>query len=372
MIIRGGRNLYPYELEEAIGSLDGVRRGCVAVFGVPAAGEGTERWWWWRNAANGMARSARCWSARSRPGRSSCWARHRTISCWRRRTPCSRHRVARSGVPRRATPIWPAGWAAPGARRGANCCGWRLPAACKPWRAADAWCQAAMPGASPCCWCCRPPRAPAAAGDGLRWRGVAVLVRVFGRPLAAFVWMSGVTSVLVRAGRFCRQSRQLHRCLPVVGRVAASGPLRRQAGTLDKASARLAAWTPGHAIRRTLRCAPGRGGSATPRSGVNGGPAVVFRRGHIYAKGRLASVPTGRLPARRRKWLACHTGCAVRHPPGFARSDLVATARQGADCRLANPSWPRATGWSAALQLRDATRAVILRDCGEPDLDRGY
>ncbi len=43
MIIRGGRNLYPYELEEAIGSLEGVRRGCVAVFGVPAVGEGTER-----------------------------------------------------------------------------------------------------------------------------------------------------------------------------------------------------------------------------------------------------------------------------------------------------------------------------------------
>jgi acyl-CoA synthetase (AMP-forming)/AMP-acid ligase II len=35
MIIRGGRNLYPYELEVAVGGLPGVRRGCVAVFGVP-------------------------------------------------------------------------------------------------------------------------------------------------------------------------------------------------------------------------------------------------------------------------------------------------------------------------------------------------
>lgn len=33
MIIRGGRNLFPYELEEAVGDLDGIRKGCVAVFG---------------------------------------------------------------------------------------------------------------------------------------------------------------------------------------------------------------------------------------------------------------------------------------------------------------------------------------------------
>jgi len=42
-IIRGGRNLYPYELEEAVGRIPGVRRGCVAVFGVAAAGQGTEK-----------------------------------------------------------------------------------------------------------------------------------------------------------------------------------------------------------------------------------------------------------------------------------------------------------------------------------------
>ena len=32
MIIRGGRNIYPYELEDAVGDLDGIRKGCVAVF----------------------------------------------------------------------------------------------------------------------------------------------------------------------------------------------------------------------------------------------------------------------------------------------------------------------------------------------------
>lgn len=43
MIIRGGHNLYPYELEEAVGDLPGIRKGCVAVVGVPDAASGTEK-----------------------------------------------------------------------------------------------------------------------------------------------------------------------------------------------------------------------------------------------------------------------------------------------------------------------------------------
>jgi acyl carrier protein len=43
VIIRGGRNITPYELEEAIGDLPRIRRGCVAVFGSLDAANGTER-----------------------------------------------------------------------------------------------------------------------------------------------------------------------------------------------------------------------------------------------------------------------------------------------------------------------------------------
>ncbi len=42
-IIRGGRNLLPHALEDAIGGLPGVRKGCVAVFGVPDPAGATER-----------------------------------------------------------------------------------------------------------------------------------------------------------------------------------------------------------------------------------------------------------------------------------------------------------------------------------------
>jgi 1-acyl-sn-glycerol-3-phosphate acyltransferase len=43
VIIRAGRNLYPHELEETVGAIPGVRKGCVAVFGSPDPATGTER-----------------------------------------------------------------------------------------------------------------------------------------------------------------------------------------------------------------------------------------------------------------------------------------------------------------------------------------
>ncbi len=43
IIIRAGRNIYPYEVEEAAGDIPGVRKGCVAVFGSTDPDTGTER-----------------------------------------------------------------------------------------------------------------------------------------------------------------------------------------------------------------------------------------------------------------------------------------------------------------------------------------
>ena len=43
IIIRAGRNIYPAELEDAVGDLDGIRKGHVAVFGTLDTTSGTER-----------------------------------------------------------------------------------------------------------------------------------------------------------------------------------------------------------------------------------------------------------------------------------------------------------------------------------------
>ena len=43
LIIRGGRNIYPYELEQAVGEIPSIRKGCVAVFASDDPATGSER-----------------------------------------------------------------------------------------------------------------------------------------------------------------------------------------------------------------------------------------------------------------------------------------------------------------------------------------
>ncbi|MCW5747550.1 MAG: AMP-binding protein [Alphaproteobacteria bacterium] len=43
IVIRAGRHIYPEEIETAVGDVDAVRKGCVAVFGAPDPRAGTER-----------------------------------------------------------------------------------------------------------------------------------------------------------------------------------------------------------------------------------------------------------------------------------------------------------------------------------------
>jgi fatty-acyl-CoA synthase len=43
IIIKGGRNLYPHEIEELASRIDGIRKGCIVAFGLKDAGSGTEK-----------------------------------------------------------------------------------------------------------------------------------------------------------------------------------------------------------------------------------------------------------------------------------------------------------------------------------------
>ena len=43
VVIKGGRNIYPHEAEAVVAAIEGIRKGCIAVFGVRDAALGTER-----------------------------------------------------------------------------------------------------------------------------------------------------------------------------------------------------------------------------------------------------------------------------------------------------------------------------------------
>ena len=89
IVIRGGRNLYPQEIEEAVGAVDGVRKGCVAVFGSADAATGTERLVVLAEA-HAARRGDAGQAARRRVARGdrAPSASRPTRSCWRRRTRC--------------------------------------------------------------------------------------------------------------------------------------------------------------------------------------------------------------------------------------------------------------------------------------------
>jgi acyl-CoA synthetase (AMP-forming)/AMP-acid ligase II len=71
LVIRAGRHFFPYELEEAVSRLRGVRQGCVAVCGLPDEASGTDQ----LIVMVGDARD-RTRGARAHPGRNQrCHAR---------------------------------------------------------------------------------------------------------------------------------------------------------------------------------------------------------------------------------------------------------------------------------------------------------
>jgi len=43
IIIKGGRNLYPHEVEELAARIDGIRKGCIVAFGLTDEATGTEK-----------------------------------------------------------------------------------------------------------------------------------------------------------------------------------------------------------------------------------------------------------------------------------------------------------------------------------------
>ena len=103
LVIKGGRNIVPQEIEEAAAAVDGVRRGCVAAFGVPSAALGTESLVVVAETrADEPAERERLAAAVIRRVAEASTCR-RTRWCWSLRARCRRPRAARCGARRRAS-----------------------------------------------------------------------------------------------------------------------------------------------------------------------------------------------------------------------------------------------------------------------------
>ena len=121
LIKKAGRNLYPQEVEDIVGAIPGIRKGCVAAFGVHDPSVGTERLVVVaetrrprspRAGAPAGGGDGRAWWPR--------WACRRMSWSSPTRTPSSRRPAARCGAAPRAPPTCRASWVGRAARSPCN------------------------------------------------------------------------------------------------------------------------------------------------------------------------------------------------------------------------------------------------------------
>jgi len=373
IIIRAGRNIYPHELEEAVGNIPGIRKGCVAVFGSTDPVSGTERLVVLAETratdANTLERLRADVIAVSAdligtpPEEVALAPLHSVLktSSGKIRRAASREHYERGAISARPRALWwqlaRLAWTAllPELRRG--------------WRAAGATLYAGYAwllfwALAPAVWTTTAllPRpdwnwtiSRAAARLGLRLAGMPL--RVHDRenlPPGPCVlvanhasYLDGIVLVAALARRFS---------------FIAKGELR----------ARL--------IPRLYLTH--LGAEFVERFDLQRGVADARRLAQVARAGRaLAFFPEGtfeRMPGLAPFHMgafvaAAEAGVAVvpvtiRGTRSILRPDHWFPRRGTISVTIGRPILPGAADWTAALQLRDAARAEILRHCGEPDL----
>ena len=372
LIIRGGQHIHPYDLEEAAGALPGVRKGCVAVFGAADRATGTERIV--VVAETRATDSAARESLKKRIGELA---------------------LAHLGVP--ADDIVLAGvrvvlkTSSGKIRR----------AACRELY------ERGVLGAGP-----RPVALQLArlARDGALTALRGLGRRAAGWAYAAYAWAlflalaAGGAAVLVLLPR--RQGRRWARTVSRALVAASAIPVRiegaeRFAGALPAIvvanhssyadSIVLTALLPAElrfAAKRELAAVPGMG-ALLRRTGVRfverfdtyqaiqdareiaravacGESPVLFPEGTFTRAPGLGAFHLGAFVA------AAESGrpvvpVSLRGTRSVLRADSWVPRRHPVEVRVHAPVWPRGSGWSEALRLRDEARRAILAGCGEPD-----
>ena len=373
LIIRAGRNLYPYELEEAVGGLAGIRKGCVAVFASPDPGSGTERLVVVAETreTDPGAREALAQRIRALATELLGLAPDEVVLA-------PPHTVLKtsSGKIRRGAvrELYRSGHIA----RGARTLWWQLTRVAlgtlgPRWRRARrrlldgsyaAWAQAVFWALAPVVWL-----AVAVAPAGRRWAvmrgGARALFRLTRVPLQ----VTGLEHL--PAGQACVLVANHASYLDGVVLVAT---LPGEFGFVAKAelARRL---IPGLFLRRigavfVERFDPRQGVADTERSArlLRAGRALCF-----FPEGTFGRLP-GLAPFHMGAFVAAaRTGVPVvpvviRGTRSVLRADSWSAHRAPVGVRITAPILPRGGDWGDAVGLRDAARAAILERLGEPDL----
>jgi len=374
VIIRGGRNVYPYDLEAAVGRIPGVRKGCVAAFGCADAASGIERLVIVAETrAAGEDEQSRVREAirdasldvMNLPADDVLLVPPHSIlktssGKIRRSATCELYRAGRLGAPRGA--VWWQGlrlaWEA-----ATGSLSMRL-------RALGEWLYAAY------AWCLFAPAALAAWVAALvlpyrswRWsaargiaRGAALLagidIEVRGienLPLrercilvsnhASYIDALVLTAALPRA--FCYLAKK-----ELSRRFFARVLLRRMGAIYVERFDPREASSDARQVERVI--AAGESVAFFPEGTFSRGYGVgAFHMGAFVAAARSGSLL---VPVALRG-----TRSLLRGSEWFPRPGRVRVS-------VGRPLTPRDTGWAEAVRLRDESRRYILRECGEPDL----
>jgi 1-acyl-sn-glycerol-3-phosphate acyltransferase len=374
LMIRGGQNLYPYELEEAVGNVPGVRKGCVAVFAVPDPGKGSERVIVLAETReDDEAKRARLRQDINAlaveliggPADDVVLAPPHTVlktSSGKIRRAASRDLYARGAIGHKAAPVWKqfAGLALSSARG-------RLAQLARTVRELAYACYAwTMFGLLGLVGLVAALVVPTAAWRRAVLHGIVrLMVRLSGLPVTVTgrgeLPAAGPVVVVANHASYV-DGLLLYALLPKRFVVAAKEGFARSFWTRRLFGAAGA--------RFVERFDPQRGVEDTRALAAlaASGQALAF-----FPEGTFTRSP-GLAPFRMGAFvIAAQTGASVvtvafHGTRSVLRADSWIVRRRPVSVTFGAPLPPNGTDWAAAVRLRDAARAEILRHCGEPDL----
>jgi 1-acyl-sn-glycerol-3-phosphate acyltransferase len=104
------------------------------------------------------------------------------------------------------------------------------------------------------------------------------------------------------------------------------------------------------------------------RSAQGGRSFIFFPEGTFYSMPGLQAFRMGAFLTAARAGVPV-VPVAIRGSRSLLRGDTWFPRHAAIDVRVCAPIAPQGNDWEAAVQLRDAARAAILKHCGEPDLE---